>query len=413
MKNPGLKTIIANGLVFLLPLVTLTANRAVSTCSFAFVLMAMFLLKGSGSVLRRHLSEIRWILIAFLLNFLLVYASFLLRPNEVLGTLEKPVRMLFASAALLVVLVLRPNRKSLWLGVMASAVAGAMFVGYQRWDLGMQRPGGLINAITYGDLALLMGLLSLAALIDLRDSKRSIWPWLTGLAALAGLIGSIFTGTRGGWVALIAALFLFFKYSHLVRGKSIATICTLALGVLFIAYLVPQTGMRERAAVAIDEVRNYFNGTGTFTSIGLRFELWKAAALLIRQHPLTGSGIVSYRSELAAAVTSEHLNPEILTLPHMHNDALQVLTTGGLIGFSAWLATLLAPFIFFLKVLNRRDVSKERTALALAGALLVLSYFCFGLTEVIFWSMRSSLFYALMVFLLVGFCLLAKERDGE
>ena len=44
-----------------------------------------------------------------------------------------------------------------------------------------------------------------------------------------------------------------------------------------------------------------------------------------------------------------------------------------------------------------------------AGLLLVLSFFSFGLTEVIFWSTRAAMFYALMLFVLVGLCLNARE----
>jgi len=43
----------------------------------------------------------------------------------------------------------------------------------------------------------------------------------------------------------------------------------------------------------------------------------------------------------------------------------------------------------------------------------VLSYFSFGLTEVIFWSLKGSMFYALMVFLLMGLCLVAKTRQAK
>jgi O-antigen ligase len=50
---------------------------------------------------------------------------------------------------------------------------------------------------------------------------------------------------------------------------------------------------------------------------------------------------------------------------------------------------------------------------ALAGMLVVVSYFSFGLTEVIFWSVKGSLFYALMIFILMGLCLNAKENDGK
>jgi O-antigen ligase len=45
--------------------------------------------------------------------------------------------------------------------------------------------------------------------------------------------------------------------------------------------------------------------------------------------------------------------------------------------------------------------------------LVVLSYFSFGLTEVIFWSLKGSMFYALMVFLLMGLCLVAKTRQAH
>ena len=50
---------------------------------------------------------------------------------------------------------------------------------------------------------------------------------------------------------------------------------------------------------------------------------------------------------------------------------------------------------------------------AQAGMLVVLCFFGFGLTEVIFWSVKGSLFYALMIFMLMGLCLNAKENDGK
>jgi O-antigen ligase len=45
--------------------------------------------------------------------------------------------------------------------------------------------------------------------------------------------------------------------------------------------------------------------------------------------------------------------------------------------------------------------------------LVVSSYLCFGLTEVIFWSVKASLLYALMVMILMGLCLNTKEEDGK
>jgi O-antigen ligase len=93
---------------------------------------------------------------------------------------------------------------------------------------------------------------------------------------------------------------------------------------------------------------------------------------------------------------------------------LHAMVTGGLFGLLIWAFTLAAPFIFFARMLSgARDISSELLSLSLAGMLVVVGYFSFGLTEVIFWSVKGSMFYALMIFLLMGFCLNAKGNDGK
>ena len=410
--TPKPKTILCNGLLFLLPLVALLNQGGVSLCSFLFVLAGLFLLGEVPALMARHGRQIRWVLLAFFINFLCVLASYVLRAAEPLGTLEKPLRMLFCASALLCVLALRPDRKSLWWGLMGGTLAGAVYVSYQRWGLHVDRPGGVINAITFGDLALCMGLLSLAALA-------------------AGLVASIATGARGGWLALPVVFPVLFACRPAWRARSVALLGMLVLGLLVGAYLLPQTGVRERVAIGVRDVQGYADGASAFTSIGLRFEMWKAGALLIARHPLAGAGIVSYKAEIRTDVAAGKLGPLILQAEHLHNDALQVLVTGGVAGLLAWAATLLAPLLFFMKFLKRPGQAgpgragtpqggpgpvgsaTQATPLALAGVLLVLCYMSFGLTEAIFWSMRASLFYALMIFILMGLCLNAKEPDGK
>jgi hypothetical protein len=114
-----------------------------------------------------------------------------------------------------------------------------------------------------------------------------------------------------------------------------------------------------------------------------------------------------------AAGYAQHgrLDPVVLSLPRLHNDALQALATGGVAGFVVWVAPLAAPGLFFLRQLDA-GMRARQFAPALAGALVVCSYACFGLTEVIFRSVAGSLFYALMVFTLMGLCLNAKEKIG-
>jgi O-antigen ligase len=48
----------------------------------------------------------------------------------------------------------------------AGALAALPFIAWQRLGLGIERPGGLINSITFGDLSLLLGLLAMAGSLD-------------------------------------------------------------------------------------------------------------------------------------------------------------------------------------------------------------------------------------------------------
>lgn len=397
-------TVFIHSLIFLFPFLLLITRFGVGLCSFAFLLTALLTWRRGWPALQRHLTEIRPVLVAFAATLALALLLGLLSGDGRLRDLEKPVRMLAASTVMLTVLAFRPSRKALWWGLIAGAVAGAVFVAYQRWGLGVERPGGLINSITFGDIMLCMALMCLAGTLDFAG-RSAIWP---GLGALAGLVGSIASGTRGGWVAIVFAAVLLVRYGHVLRGRLRKGLALLALALVVSTYFIPQTGARERIDEGISDVRQYFNGGPTYTSVGIRLELWRSALQLIGRHPLLGASVPTVRREMAQLVSSGRVHPYVLEFEHFHNDILQALVFGGVAGLLAWGATLVLPFQFFRRQLHH---SAGLNAPALAGMLLVLSYFSFGLTEVIFWSVRSNLFYAMMLFLLAGLSLNAKEQS--
>jgi O-antigen ligase len=364
--------------------------------------------KPCRDALARHWPQVRWVVLAFLLHFLFVLGCALVRGAN-MNTVEKPARMFFAVSALAAVLAARPPRRMLWWGVIAGALAALPFVAWQRIALGIDRPGGLINAITFGDLALLLALLSVMAAIDMRNSPRQAV--LAGCGALAGLSASLLTGTRGGWVALAVAALLLLRHARLLGGFRLRVMLAAGAAVVLAAWFVPASGMQGRFDEGVSDVRAWVEHGTVFTRVGTRLELWKGATMLIAEHPLLGMDFEASRVRLAEFAREGRLDPVVLPLPHLHNDVLQELVKGGVVGFALWAAILAAPLLFFVRAL-RAGAGAPESALALAGILVVTSYMCFGLTEVIFWSMKGSLFYALMVFVLMGFCLNAKEKIG-
>jgi O-antigen ligase len=395
-------------LAFLLPFLSLITVFGVSLVSYLFLISSLIFVKPCRDALVRHWPQVRWVVLAFLLHFLFVLACKLGRWAN-WNTVEKPSRMFFAFTALALVLAVRPERRLLWWGVSAGALAALPFIAWQRLWLHVDRPGGLINAITFGDLSLLLALLALVGAIDMRNHARQAM--FAGIAALAGLAASVLTGSRGGWVALLPAVVLLLRHVRMLDSRRLGALLAAVIVLLAGSWFVPALGVHDRFAEGVDNARTWMDGGNVFTNVGTRLELWKGAAMLIAERPLLGRDVKAVRARLAEYAAEGRLDPVVLPLPHLHNDGLQQLATGGVVGFASWLALLGAPLVFFARRLTGGAQAPQSTV-ALAGVLVVVGYASFGLTEVIFWSVAGSVFYALMVFLLMGFCLNAKEKIG-
>jgi O-antigen ligase len=398
-------------LAFSLPFLSLVTLFGVSLSSFLLLLSSVYLFNHCRAALARHWDATRWVVVAFLARFLFVLLCYFLRPEATENHLEKPLRMLLAVSALAVVLVTRPPRRALWWGAIGGALLSLPLVAYQRFDLDIDRPGGFINAITFGDLSLLLGLMSLVAAIDFRHTHRNVL--LPALGALAGLAASLLTGTRGALIALLPAAVILVRVAHLLPRKLVRIVVPVSAALVVTAYFVPQLGLQERLAQGVDEALAWWGGGGKTTSVGIRLELWKGSLMLIRDHPLFGIEPNLVKTYFGRLIAQGQLDPVVLTMPHLHNEVLQALVTGGIPGLLAWLGVMLAPLAYFVRTLREGGSGSPQFTPALAGLLVVTSYLCFGLTEVIFWSIKGCMFYALMVFLLMGFCQTAKEEIGK
>lgn len=391
--------------MLLFPASALTTSFGVHLTVF-LVLLSLFWLarRGLFRFYAMHRREIGLIALAFGGYFLVTLLRMWWFDHPV-SILDGPSRLLFALACIGFVGMLRPDIRLFWIGLCLGTIGAALVGGWQWLVLDMERaPGFTHHPITFGDLAVAMGVMSFCALPALRTGRLA---WLPVAALLCGLLASMFSGSRGAWPGLLLVLWPMFKYGGHVQGRTMRYAVGLVLAACAVGYLVPQTGIARRAADAVSDVERYYSVADASTNVGIRLELWKASAMMIAEHPWIGVGRERFHTELLALADEGRIQKSLaLNFSSAHNDVVHTLATGGLLDLSFLLLLYGAPFAFFARMLRRGPPAVAPPALA--GLLLVVCFIGFGLTDVMFWLMMTKTFYAAMICVLVGFCLAAK-----
>jgi len=380
---------------FLVGLVILPLGYAAFAALIVVLALPGALLPRGGA---RLCPEDRWFLLALLLFGLHLvldaWRSGAPVGHQTASTL--PWWPLLAALMLVAWRRLPPVGVALWWGAALGALAACGIVLVRWLALGVDRvhvPG--INAIPFGNLSLMLGVLSLVWAL-----RRSQMPLLFGAAALAGLVASLLSGTRGGWVTLpVVAVVLF-----LCQGAEIrrlwsawllpARLLTVAGVALFAAFAVWQ--VLPRAMALVDDLRGYVGQDVTHTSAGLRLDMWHAAWTLFLQKPLLGWGEGAMMPELRRLIAAGELNEQARYFGfQLHSDVLDTLARRGLLGLITLLLMYAVPLAGFVRRLRCADVDVR--TFALAGTLVVLMFAGFGLTQSQFRDERSFAAYLVLV----------------
>ncbi len=315
---------------------------------------------------------------------------------------DKPSRFLLAIPALLLVMAYPPRLAWLWSGMAVGAIGAGGWAGWQKLVEGAWRAIGHTYVIQFGNLSMLMGIFCLAGLgWAVVQPRRHLWVVLLAAGALAGILGSLFSGSRGGWIGFPLVLLVLYRgYGrHLpLRMKALAA-AAIMLGALLV-YALPQSGVQARVHEAFDDVSRYASGESRTSSVGARFEMWKGATQLILDKPLTGWGDNGYQQGMQALADEGVIDPGVLIFDHAHNEFLDAFAKRGIFGLVALLALYIVPMRLFLRRFDSPDL--EVRSLAVAGVLMSVAYIDFGLTQVFLAHNSGVMMYAFWLSVLYG-----------
>jgi len=315
---------------------------------------------------------------------------------------DRPGRLLWAVPVLLLILRYPPRLSWLWSGLAVGAIGAGSWAMWLKMAEGIERVGGFLHPIQFGNLSMLMGVLCCAGLGWAATRQRRVgWVALLLLGVVMGMIGSFMSGSRGGWVGLPVVGFVLYRgYGRqLPLGVKAGAVGAVLL-LVAIVYGLPQTGVQQRVDEAVSDISLYVSGGERDTSLGLRFEMWRGAAQLIQERPLLGWGESGYRNAMEALGEQGVISPMAAEFGHAHNEFIDAFAKRGLVGLGVLLLLYMVPIRLFASGLTHQDYALR--SLAVAGTLLPVAFIDFGLSQTFLAHNSGAMFYAFWLAVLWG-----------
>lgn len=366
--------ILLSGLLFAIPAFAAVKKGLYLFSSLLLIFSFYWLARNARKI---HIEKVDYLVIGLFLLYPAAYLiSMYLHDLWILRIYDYPSRFILAAV---IYLVLRQCDFSFsWFQY--GLVLGALLFGYvaleEKMSMGWQhRVDGNSFSISFGNTSLLLGMLAVLAWRSF--TVRWLRILLIVTALLAGLFGSLASGTRGGWIAL-PILFYLVSLSFPMRGRvKVVSGLILLLGLMAVYH--QSNFVKNRVDTAIEETQIYFSQGETVGSAGNRLELWRAGILLWQESPLIGHGVIGIQEKLMEMMQDDRIQLSY-AFGHLHNEFIHLLAAQGLLGLLSYIVFYAGFMVLFRK--SFRQARYERSGdRALMGIVLLAAYIDFSLTQ--------------------------------
>ena len=249
-----------------------------------------------------------------------------------------------------------------------------------------------IMHIQGGDISMSLGIFSLIIALYAHKKKDVKLTTLSVIGGLCGIVGSLLSTARGGWVAFpVLLIVILYIYRHSLSKRFFLTF----FGIIAVASVgisqMPNNRIMERIDVARKDIQLYLDNNDGNTSLGARFEMWKSALEMVKEKPLFGWGIQGATEKRKQETKEKIATGNIGQFTHAHNQYLDDLSKRGIVGLFALLAVLFIPLRSFMK--NLKTANNEIKLIATLGIAHILSVMIYGLSQGFLVHNSGTIFY--------------------
>ena len=249
-----------------------------------------------------------------------------------------------------------------------------------------------IMHIQGGDISMSLGIFSLIIALYAYQKREVKLTVLSVIGGLCGIVGSLLSTARGGWIALpLLLIIILWIYRYSLSKRFFLTF----FGIIAVASVgisqMPNNRIMERIDVARKDIQLYLDNNDGNTSLGARFEMWKSAIAMAKEKPLFGWGIQGATEKRKQETKEKIATGNIGQFTHAHNQYLDDLSKRGIVGLLALLAVLFIPLRTFMK--NLKTANNEIKLIATLGVAHILSVMVYGLSQGFLVHNSGTIFY--------------------
>ena len=336
--------------------------------------------------------EAKWLIWTLLFYFSVFVLSWLIHDGKI-RELDNPSRVLLFIPVLLLLLHIPPRLNMVLYAIpLGSMIAGITAI-YDKLVLHSEMAfSSRIMHIQGGDISMSLGIFSLIIALYAHHKKDVKLTTLSVIGGLCGIVGSLLSTARGGWVALpVLLVVILYIYRQSLSKRFFLTF----FGIIVIASIgisqMPNNRIMERIDVAQKDIQLYLDNHDGNTSLGARFEMWKSALEMAKEKPLFGWGIQGATEKRKLDTKEKIVTGDIGQFTHAHNQYLDDLSKRGIVGLLALLAVLFIPLRAFMKKLN--NTNDEIKLIATLGVAHILSVMIYGLSQGFLVHNSGTIFY--------------------
>lgn len=379
------------------PILLLTIQGGMNGLHFLLVITSLFYLfrRASSSATRLWDSYSILFAIAMASPMLAVFLSEAYHGAFSAPPFDGPSRFLLAIPVFLALRQIETHAIAFFQYGFPLGALSALFGAMIAWPNWIANNLYFVNSILFGNLALMLGFLSLFSINCERRDSIPVFA-LKIIGGMVGIFVSIQSDARGGWIAFPVMLFIWWLSHSSKRswGKHIAAV----LFILLIALLGYELiGIVQSRMDLIYKNLSDFQRGNRDTSIGIRLQLWHAAWYLFSRNPVFGVGPGGFAQMMTPLSNNGMLTPIAASYGRgeVHNEILAKCSELGIFGLLSLMSIYAIPLTIFIRS-AQSSILLERSA-AFMGICLVAGFFIFGLTVEIFNLKMTVSFYSLTI----------------